>query len=226
MGGTATVMSIPHGKEGVQQMIFGGQPTPALAAECRQVVSAKYRIDDWLDAGHRLLLRFPWREDAIKSDIDGWLEDIAQNPALDDKLWLAKRYPDIDKVEAPSRFSVPGFGSWEPGPYALLPVDFIEHVLPGVRMRTDEAPERVLRDVDSSLVIGGTYGRYDLEPASLEKLDRINEETKQSWNPEATALYFKVGSLPLYIAIEGKNRVRAFQLKGKPIWAVIGSVIF
>lgn len=110
-------MSILHGKEDVQQMIFDGQPTPALAARCRQLVSAKYRIDDWLDAGQRLLRRRFWDYRDISSDIDDWLEDLAQNPALDDKQWLAERYPernpDIDEEKAPRRRSLPGFGRYD-----------------------------------------------------------------------------------------------------------------
>lgn len=83
-----------------------------------------------------------------------------------------------------------------------------------------------MSDVDSSLVIGATYNRYDVEPATLDKLYRINEQTKNSRIPTDCACYTKVGSLPLYAAIEGKNRVRAFQLYGQPISAVIVSAHF
>jgi hypothetical protein len=198
-------------------MIPDGQPTAALAARCRQLVSAKYRIDDWLDARLRLFLECSWGS-GPDSDIDDWLQDVAQNQAVDDKLWLAARHPNIGKMKASTRRPVRGLGRWEPVPYALSPWDFMERVLPGVRMSTYEEPDGILRDVDSSLVIGGTSRRYNSEAASLEDLDRINAEEY--------ALYAKVGTLPLYIAIEGKNRVRAFQLKGKPISAFTGSLYF
>ena len=198
-------------------MIFDGQPTTALAARCRQLVSAKYRIDDWLDVRGRLFLGCSW-DPGQDSDIDDWLQDIAQNPAVDDRLWLAARYPDIGKMKASTRRPVHGLGPWEPGPFALSPNDFIDHVLPGVGKIIYGDSEGVSRDVDSSLVIGGTWRRYNSEAASLDDLDRINAQKD--------ALYDKVGSLPLYIAREGKNRVRAFQLKGKPISAVTGSLYF
>ncbi len=212
-------MSISHEQELVQQMIFNGQATTTLADACRQLVSAKYRIDDWLDARQRLFLARGWGRGlaSIVSDIDDWLQDIAQNQSVDDKLWLASRYPDIGKMRVSTRGPVGGL-SPESGRYALSPYVFIEHVLPYVRTDIREESDRVLRDVDSSLVIGGTSRPYNSEAASLEDLDRINAEEY--------ALYDKVGSLPLYIAIDGKNRVRAFQLKGKSISTLTESCYF
>ena len=201
-------------------MIFDGQPTTALADPCRQLVSAKYRIDDWLDARQRLFRGYSRGSRSIASDIDDWLQDIAQKRAVDDKLWLAARHPNIPEPEAPTRHhGTPEDPPWDPPPYALAPDDFIKLVLPGVQMIPYQESDGVLRSVDSSLVIGGTYERYNSEAASLEDLDRINARGGQ-------AEYAKVGSLPLYIAIEGKNRVRAFQLKGKPISALTWSWYF
>ncbi len=213
------MMSISHGQELVQQMILDGQPTQELADGCRQLVSAKYRIDDWLDARRRLFRGCSWGSGSIASDIDDWLQDIAQDPAVDDKRWLAARHPNIPEPKAPTRRrGTPEEPPWEPPPYALKPRDFIKQVLPEVQWITYKESDGVLRDVDSSLVIGGTYERYNSEAASLEDLDRINAK--------ADALYVKVGSLPLYIAIDGMNRVRAFQLKGKPISALTSALCF
>jgi hypothetical protein len=210
------MMSISHGQELVQQMIFDGQPTTTLAAACRQLVSTKYRIDDWLDARHRLFRARGWGRGltSIVSDIDDWFQYIAQNQAVDDEhravddeLWLAERYP------GPVR-GLPR----ESDLFALKSYDFLEHVLPGVRTDIYKESDGVLRDVDSSLVIGGTSRPYNSEAASWEDLDRINAE--------GDALYAKVGSLPLYYAIEGKNRVRAFQLKRRSISAFTCSCCF
>lgn len=201
-------------------MIFDGQPTTALADACRQLVSAKYRIDDWLDARRRLFRGCSWGRGSIASDIDDWLQDIAQDPAVDDKQWLAARHPNIPEPKAPTRRrGTPEEPPWEPPPYALKPGDFIKQVLPEVQWSTYKESDGVLRDVDSSLVIGGTYERYNSEAASFEDLDRINTRGGQ-------AEYTKVGSLPLYIAIEGKNRVRAFQHKEKPISALTSALCF
>ena len=203
-------------------MIFDGQPTTPLADRCRQLVSAKYRIDDWLDVRGRLFLACSWSGNAsIESDIDDWLQDIAQGQAVDDQLWLAARHPNIGKMKASTRRPARELDpAGPPDLFTLSPGYFIECVLPGVQMSTYkyERSACVLRDVDSSLVIGETCHPYNSEAASLEDLNRINAQKD--------ALYVKVGSLPLYIAIEGKNRVRAFQAKGRPISALTGSLDF
>src|SRR5215472_13199421 len=105
----------------------------------------KYRIDDFMD----VLLQCSRSSDSVLgSDGVDWLEEVALNPAVDDSLWLARRYP--------------GFGNRErvlsSHRYALNPSDFMKHVFP-VTTYHGYSSDGLVLDIDSSLVIGGMYRR-------------------------------------------------------------------
>ena len=82
-------------------------------------------------------------------------------------------------------------------------------MLPGARIGIYRSGDVALQYVDPSLVIGGTYSRRWPETLAADELDQINASTIES-GPQYDAVCFKIGSLPLYVAFEGKNRVRAF----------------
>jgi hypothetical protein len=196
----------------------------ALVAQCRLLVSMKYRVDDLMDAlwqrlgiSHADLSDPLFQRLGVSSavlDPDGidWLEVIGQDPAVNDDLWLAQRHS--------------GFGGLEcvdgPVRYAIAPYAFARLVLP-CRDRGREYKERrradlSLRHIDPSLVIGGTY--YRSWPAVLndDQLGQINAQAAAA-DPGTDTAYVKVGRLPLYLAVEGKNRARAFRNAGKRITA-------
>jgi hypothetical protein len=84
--------------------------------------------------------------------------------------------------------------------------------------RRYEQSEAVLKSVDSSLIIGGTWYNYPPGIRAEGELDKINagaEAAERGWD----TAYAKLEPLPLYEAYEGKNRVRAFQSAGRDISA-------
>jgi hypothetical protein len=196
----------------------------ALVAQCRLLVSLKYRADDFMDAlwqrlgiSHADLSDPLFQRLGVSSavlDPDGidWLEVIGQDPAVNDDLWLAQRHP--------------GFGGLEcvdgPVRYALAPYFFAGSVLPcrdhGREYKERRREDLSLRDIDPSLVIGGTYYRSWPTVLDDDQLDQINARAAAA-DPGTDTAYVKVGRLPLYLAAEGKNRVRAFRSAGKRITA-------
>lgn len=201
-----------------------GPPDAAdmLPAACRLLASMKYRIDDVMEALWRspeitaAVLRDPvFRMLGISGAVlvpDGidWLEAVGRSPAVDEDLWLAER-------------SGAG-GAAEPLVYAIAPYWFARLVLPsnadsdadGGEYRRFTAGDMALEQIDPSLVIGGTYQRGWSRPLSARELDLVNEQAAAA-SPGRDTAYVRVGSLPLYVAVEGKNRVRAFRAAGRAI---------
>ncbi|HXC83575.1 MAG TPA: hypothetical protein VNV62_17135 [Trebonia sp.] len=201
-----------------------GPPDAAdmLPAACRLLASMKYRIDDVMEA----LWRFPEITAAVLRDPvfrmigtsgavlvpDGidWLEAVGRSPAIDEDLWLAER-------------SSTGAAE-EPLVYAIAPHWFARLVLPsnadgdadGGRYRQFTATDMALEEIDPSLVIGGTYQRGWSRTLSAGELDEVNAKAAAA-SPGRDTAYVRIGRLPLYVAVEGKNRVRAFRAAGKAI---------
>jgi hypothetical protein len=210
-----------------------GPPDAAdmLPAACRLLASMKYRIDDVMEA----LWRVPEITTAVLRDPvfrmlgtsgavlvpDGidWLEAVGRSPAVDEDLWLVERS---------------GAGTAEePLVYAIAPYWFARLVLPsnadsdadGGEYRQFCAADMALEEIDPSLVIGGTYQRGWSRNLSARELDLVNARAAAAFPGRDTA-YVRVGSLPLYVAVEGKNRVRAFRAAGKAITAFTCTVPF
>ena len=168
----------------------------SLVDSCRRLVSIKYRIDDWLDARR---LRFGYEDRSLEREIVNWVDKIERNPQVNDSLWLLMRHlgaHDSENSAAMAR-------------YALRPSAFVKRVLPGARIGAYRSGDVALQYLDPSLVIGGTYSRRWPETLAADELDQINASTIES-GTQYDAVCFKIGSLPLYVAFEGKNRVRAF----------------
>jgi hypothetical protein len=201
-----------------------GPPEAAdmLPAACRLLASMKYRIDDVMEA----LWRFPEITAAVLRDPvfrtlgtsgaalvpDGidWLEAVGRSPAIDEDLWLVERS-----------------GAWSDGGpflYAIAPYSFARLVLLATaggdandgEYRQFTAADMTLEEIDPSLVIGGTYQRGWLRILSARELDLVNAKAAAAAPGRDTA-YVRIGRLPLYVAVEGKNRVRAFRAAGKAI---------
>lgn len=201
-----------------------GPPDAAdmLPAACRLLASMKYRIDDVMEA----LWRFPEITAAVLRDPvfrmlgtsgavlvpDGidWLEAVGRSPAIDEDLWLVER---CGAVSAEGSLL-----------YAIAPYSFARLVLPpnadgdadGRQFRQFTADHMALEEIDPSLVIGGTYQREWSRMLSAGELDLINAKAAAAAPGRDTA-YVRIGRLPLYVAVEGKNRVRAFRSAGKTI---------
>jgi hypothetical protein len=187
----------------------------------------KYRIDDFMDALWRraeisaAVLRDPlFRMLAVSAaalvpaGID-WLEAVGRDPAIDDDPWLAERTGTADAG-----------GSLL---YGIAPHSFARLVLPagpdGGQYRRWAADDMALAEIDPSLVIGGTYQRGWPADLGTRELDRVNAKAAAAAPGRDTA-YVRVGRLPLYVAVEGKNRVRAFRAARKAITGFTSVVPF
>jgi hypothetical protein len=204
-------------------------PTGKLIENCRCFVSVKYRIDDFLDT-----LRSR-RSGSVEQHAVDWLDEVARNPEVDDKLWLRARnleprQPEHARYTRPAPVSgdileaIRVLSEGYDDRNDLVPWTFVECVLPFTRLRYPKRGDLELCHVDSSLVIGGTTSSRRVRPVDKNVLDRINAEAESS--PPGDTAYAKVGALPLYIAVEGKNRVRAFRSAGRYISAFTYSCYF
>jgi hypothetical protein len=189
-----------------------------LSAACRRLVSTKYRIDDFMDELWRcpeisaVVLRDPLFQmlgisgaTLAPCGID-WLEVVGRDPGIDDDLWL------------PARSGAGNCGKRLL--YSTAPHSFARLVLPstvdGGEYRHFTASDLTLAEIDPALVIGGTYQCGWPAVRSARELDLINAKAAAA-APGLDTVYLRVGTLPLYVAVEGKNRARAFRAAGKAI---------
>ncbi len=97
---------------------------------------------------------------------------------------------------------------------AIHPGDFVRMALPFSDPGYDYVTMQQV-DVDPTLVVSGTYHRYDpihgqINPNGvMDNSDALVTDNDKG-HPELLRLS-KIGSLPLYIASEGKNRVELFK---------------
>jgi hypothetical protein len=191
----------------------GSDNYPALVDSCRNFVTMKYRIDDFLDT---IWQRFRDYEAVAFYGLD-WLTALGQDAALDDQSWLVSRCPDFFKLE--------------PKPYlrySLGPDRYVAAALPPYSGRSAEDGKFILTNVDPSLVVGSTYHYRDGFSNEEERnatLDRLNDQVG-SRSPYSDCAYVSIGTLPLCLAHEGKNRVRAFLEAGRTIRAWVGPARF
>lgn len=78
--------------------------------------------------------------------------------------------------------------------------------------------------VDPKQVLSGTCREYEAEPqlGSVEKeMDWLDQLAERERFDSDTARYAQIGSLPLYIACEGKNRVSLYRKKNRQINALV-----
>jgi len=178
----------------------------------------KYRIDDFMDGlwrrpevsaavlGDPLFQMLGVSGAALVPDGIDWLEAVGRDPAIDDRRWLPRLTGAAGSLL-----------------YGMAPRSFARLVLPllpsgpdGGPCRQPRAEDMALAEIDPSLVIGGTYQRGWLAVPDARELDLINARAAAA-APGLDTAYVRVGELPLYVAVEGKNRVRAFRAAGKAI---------
>jgi hypothetical protein len=143
---------------------------------------------------------------ALVPDGIDWLEAVGRDPAVDDDAWLAERTGTA--------------GADGSLLYGIAPHSFARLVLPaganGGQYRQLVPEDMAVAEIDPSLVIGGTYQRGWPAVPTARELDLINAKATAA-APGLDTAYVRVGRLPLYVAVEGKNRVRAFRAAGKAI---------
>jgi len=210
-------MIFPGSPRGWPRLSVRGHP-PRLLAACRALTRMKYRIDDFMDALWRrpeisaAMLRDPVFRmlgvsgTALVPDGIDWLEAVGQDPAVEDDLWLAKR-AGSDRGDGSLR-------------YAIAPHAFARLLLPSDadagQYRQLTADDMTLAQIDPTLVIGGTYQRRWPGRPQGRELGLINANAAAA-APGLDTAYVQLGKLPLYVAVEGKNRVRAFRSAGQAI---------
>ncbi|MFF9773917.1 hypothetical protein ACF1HJ_09620 [Streptomyces sp. NPDC013978] len=177
---------------------------PALVSACAQLVMVKAQLDDWLVEGAA-------RGEQRSLSGDGY------------SAWRRWRESQPWPYVSPGDFH----GSpWREG--VPEPRHFLTKVFPWADFRAvrfGSAPTEQggcpQVEVDSSLVVGGLWHRpyeHDLRGDPPTVLGKINES--------GGAQYARVGALPLYAAIEGKNRVSLAQRLRLPLVAEVAVAAF
>lgn len=97
---------------------------------------------------------------------------------------------------------------------SVNPIQFMLKTLPF--SSTKEKSDSFFTQVDPFSVVGGTFNDYSSINVSEECCELINKQSKKY--PQTTnAHYLKLGDMPLYIALERKNRVKLFRHFNIPI---------
>ena len=107
------------------------------------------------------------------------------------------------------------------GFHNTLPFDYMDSMLPGtvIRPRGHATSE----EIDPDFVIGCPW-RHHWPPADpKETMNKLNAAEPGSLD---RASYTQIGTLPLYLAGEGKNRVELFQRHGRKIRADVTQAPF
>lgn len=175
----------------------------ALRQACAQLVAAKVQLDDWLVEGNARGERRSLNGDGFAA----W------------RAWQAR---------LPSPYVSPGDFHDSPWREVPEPCQFVAAALPGAdfgRVQFDRAHsdpgERPWTEVDSALVVGGLW-RRPVEPDPGEDWQAVLSKI----NDGGEAQYAQVGSLPLYAAVEGKNRVSLAQRLRSPLTAEVAAAAF
>lgn len=176
----------------------------ALVSACTQLVMVKAQLDDWL----------------VEGAARGERRSLSGDGYAAWRKWREGR---------PWPYASPGdfHGSpWREG--VPEPRHFLTRAFPGAdfqAVRFGSPPTEQggcpQVEVDSSLVVGGLWHRpceRDLREDPSAVLGKINES--------GGAQYARVGALPLYAAIEGKNRVSLAQRLGLPLVAEVAVAAF
>lgn len=138
------------------------------------------------------------------------VEDRTAEPAA--RLVAAKCQIDAERVSI--------------GQPVVHPLAFADYALPLLNSFSRSAPDLMMY-VPSHLIIGATWNpRWDPLPSGEEavRLCDVLDSRVQS-RTESWPLLFRVGSLPLWCATEGKNRVALYRAVGRPLPAQVGVVI-
>ncbi len=109
---------------------------------------------------------------------------------------------------------------------AINPSSFARHVFPFAEIYSSYDSMKMM-EIDPYLVLGGTYKNYSTDSTNgkniIHYLNQITEDFvtgKISTHPEL-ARYCKIGKFPVFIALEGKNRVELFRRYNHHIKAVV-----
>lgn len=109
---------------------------------------------------------------------------------------------------------------------SIFPAVFAETIFPFSYLNYSDDSNQLM-ELDPNLVIGGRYNSYEHEIYNeqyvIEKLNGITEKGKNHFE---AARYCKIGNFPIYVAIEGKNRVSLFKNHEKSIKAWVTNVVY
>lgn len=105
---------------------------------------------------------------------------------------------------------------------AVTPANFLAAVLPYSSASSD--PNAPFQLIDPTCVVSGTFDDYPplTQSAALSHISALNAATlSKNGDP---AQYAQIGTLPLYVALEGKNRVMLYREHLQPIGARVKPV--
>ncbi|MCQ9085387.1 hypothetical protein [Vibrio harveyi] len=98
------------------------------------------------------------------------------------------------------------------GKVTTHPYDFIRKLLPFYHGDVKATVHNSF--IEPEIILGGTYRNYNHTCINVGYLNNINNNSSKDRDKP---IYYKVGDFPLYIAMEGKNRVSVFQQHGVKI---------
>ncbi|WP_034950407.1 hypothetical protein [Erwinia oleae] len=147
---------------------------------------------------------------------------------------------DRDLEKKPSWFRR-AFGALFPNPRrpraqatAIMPSCFVEAALPFSDNGKHVEPYEI-RLIRPQLVLSGSYNQYnrdfyqDIQDVFPDEVMNSLESACFKYTngiPDTETKYTKIGRLPLYVAIEGKNRLELFKRYRKYMYARVSTVFF
>ena len=124
-----------------------------------------------------------------------------------------------------------GFAPPSRGWTAVHPAKFVMQVLP-FSLTYYDYDKMQPRDLDPQLIVSGTYNDYSpnahfTPTAPTDVMDRSDRlATQEEKHHPNSPRVCRIGALPLYVALEGKNRVELFKNAGRQMKALVTDVSF
>lgn len=124
-----------------------------------------------------------------------------------------------------------GFAPPSRGWTAVHPAKFVMQVLP-FSLTYYDYDKMQPRDLDPQLIVSGTYNDYSpnahfTPTAPTDVMDRSDRlATQEEKHHPNSPRVCRIGALPLYVALEGKNRVELLKNAGRQMKALVTDVSF
>lgn len=151
-------------------------------------------------------------------------EFVAFKDRLDADARLGAHLSSLERLSRYIRcLRVPDGRDWT----AAAPTTFCSRALPFSMPHMSSTSTKLTEFIDPHLVVSGSYRGYTPPSDPNELMDWSDERAlRDAYGDNEVPKYAQIGTLPLYVAIEGKNRVEVFKRHRAQMRAVVFSSAF